>query len=135
MMVDKLDRLFEGHAAALKLASFRQQLLASNIANADTPHYKAMDIDFAAELKRVIDGGAAAGSLVTTHPRHLPGNSANPLGAQVRYRSDVQGNIDGNTVDMDRERAQFAENALRYEAIVRVLNTQIQHMKAALRTQ
>lgn len=133
--MDKLDHLFQGHAAALKLASFRQQLLASNIANADTPHYKAVDIDFAAELSRVMSGRAAPGTLATTHPRHLPAPGANPLGARVLYRSDVQGNIDGNTVDMDRERAQFMENALRYEAIVRVLNTEIQHMKAALRTQ
>lgn len=134
MSIAKLDHLFDSHTQALKLRSFRQQILASNIANADTPHYKAMDIDFAAEMRRAMAGGASAGTLRTTDPRHLSG-SGNPLGAQVLYRTDVQGNIDGNTVDMDRERAAFAENALRYEATLRVLSTEIQHLKAALRTQ
>lgn len=134
-MSGSIDHLFDSHTHALKLRSFRQQLLASNIANADTPHYKAVDIDFAAEMRRAIAGAAAAGILTTTHPRHLTGSGTNPFSAQILYRTDVQGNIDGNTVDMDRERAQFAENALRYEAILRVLNTEIQHLKAALRTQ
>jgi flagellar basal-body rod protein FlgB len=119
------------------LRSFRQQLLASNIANADTPSYKAVDFDFGSELKRIMAGGASGQGAIqpaTTHARHLTGNNANPFGAQVRYRTDVQGGIDGNTVNMDTERAQFAENALRYEASMKVLSTEIQHIKTALRT-
>ncbi len=134
-MANKLDHLFDSHSQALKLRSFRQQLLASNIANADTPNYKAVDFDFGAELKRMMAGGAGSVQPATTHARHLTGNNSNPFGAHVRYRTDVQGNIDGNTVNMDTERAQFAENALRYEASMKVLSTEIQHIKAALRSQ
>lgn len=134
-MVSKLDNLFDSHSQALKLRSFRQQLIASNIANADTPNYKAVDFNFGSELKRIMAGGPGNVQPTLTHPRHLSGSSANPFGAQVLYRTDVQGNIDGNTVNMDTERAQFAENALRYEAGLRVLNTEISHIKAALRSQ
>jgi len=130
-MIGKLEHAFDDFAVALKLRSYRQQLLASNIANADTPHYKAVDIDFGQALHQALAGSA----LRTTHPRHLTANNSGPFGVAVLYRTDVQGNIDGNTVDMDRERAQFAENALRYETLVRLLNVEIQHLKAALRTQ
>jgi flagellar basal-body rod protein FlgB len=130
-MIGKLEHAFDDFAVALKLRSYRQQLLASNIANADTPHYKAVDIDFGQALRQALAGSA----LRTTHPRHLTASNSGPFGVAVLYRTDVQGNIDGNTVDMDRERAQFAENALRYEALVRLLNVEIQHLKAALRTQ
>ncbi len=134
-MIGRLDQLFDTHSEALKLRAFRQQVLASNIANADTPNYKAVDIDFASEMKRIMAGGAGAVQPARTDPRHLSGSAGNPFGAHVMYRTDVQGNIDGNTVNMDMERAQFAENALRYEASLRVLNTEIQHIKSALRTQ
>lgn len=134
-MIGKLDHLFDTYGDALKLRAFRQQLLASNIANADTPNYKAVDVDFAAEMKRILSGAAGSVQATRTDPRHLAGMSANPFGAHVLYRVDVQGNIDGNTVNMDTERAQFAENALRYEAGLRVLNTEIQHIKNALKTQ
>jgi flagellar basal-body rod protein FlgB len=133
-MANTLDNLFDSHSAALKLRTFRQQLLASNIANADTPNYKAVDIDFGSELKRIMAGNGSVQPAVT-NPRHLSGSNANPFGAHVRYRVEAQGNIDGNTVNMDTERAQFTENALRYEAGLRVLNTEIQHIKAALRGQ
>ena len=134
-MATRLDNLFDSHSQALKLRSFRQQLLASNIANADTPNYKAVDIDFGSELKRIMAGNPGGVQPNTTHARHMAGNNANPFGAQVRYRTEVQGNIDGNTVNMDVERAQFTENALRYEAALKAFSTEIQHIKAALRSQ
>jgi flagellar basal-body rod protein FlgB len=133
-MIGRLDHLFDSHGEALKLRTFRQQLLASNIANADTPNYKAVDIDFASEMRRMMAGAAGSIQPTTTNPRHLAGGSGNPFGARLMYRTDVQGSIDGNTVNMDMERAQFAENALRYQASLNVLNTEIQHIKAALRT-
>ena len=134
-MATKLDNLFDSHTQALKLRTFRQQLLASNIANADTPNYKAVDIDFGKELKRIMAGGEGSVQPSMTNARHLAGKNSNPFGAQVLYRTDVQGNIDGNTVNMDVERAKFTENALRYEAALSALNSEIQHIKAALRTQ
>lgn len=133
-MIGKLDQLFDTHSEALKLRAFRQQVLASNIANADTPDYKAVDVDFASEMKRIMSGAAGNVQPARTDARHLSGSAGNPFSARVLYRTDVQGNIDGNTVNMDMERAQFAENALRYEASLRVLNTEIQNIKASLRT-
>jgi flagellar basal-body rod protein FlgB len=134
-MAGKLDNLLQSHTDALKLRTFRQQLLASNIANADTPNYKAVDINFGEELKRMMAGGGGGIEQARTDPRHLSGTTGNSLGATVMYRADVQPNIDGNTVNMDVERAQFAENALRYEAGIHALSAEIKEMLAAIRTQ
>ncbi len=133
-MLSKLDQYFDFNTQALKLRSYRQQLLASNIANADTPNYKAVDIDFARELKRV--SGKAPGDvrMATTNQRHLQATSGNPYNATIMYRNSVQPNIDGNTVNMDEERANFAENALRYETTTRMLNGQIKGLMAAIQS-
>lgn len=124
----KLDELFRFSQTALNVHSYRQQLIASNIANADTPGYQARDIDFAAVLK---DAQA------TQVKRELPplktgGPDATPFGTELLYRSVVQRSVDGNTVDLDVERAQFAENAVRYEAQVMFINSQIRSMLAAI---
>ena len=132
-MLSKLDQHFDFNAQALKLRSYRQQLLASNIANADTPNYKAVDIDFARELKRV--SGKQAGDLrmAATSKSHLQAASGNPYNAKIMYRNISQPNIDGNTVNMDEERAHFAENALRYEYTVGRLNGQIKSLMTAIK--
>ncbi|MDQ6620878.1 MAG: flagellar basal body rod protein FlgB [Pseudomonadota bacterium] len=102
---------------ALKLRSQRQEILAANIANADTPNYKAADIDFGQALAAATSTheGARAAALPTT-----------------LYRMPTQAALDGNTVEMDVERAQFADNTVRYEAALRVLNAQIKAMLVAL---
>lgn len=123
--MNKLDELFRFSQNALNLHAHRQQLIASNIANADTPGYKARDIDFAAALKN------AASAQGKAQVPALPGEKA-PLGAEVLYRSAVQRSIDGNTVDLDVERAQFADNAVRYEAQLMFINSRIRSMLAAL---
>ena len=137
-MIGKLDDYLRFNEAALSLRSQRQQILASNIANADTPNYKARDIDFASALHGVMARTAPpAGVLAATAPAHIAGagsNAANmlPDGTQVQYRAVVQGAVDGNTVDMDVERNQFADNAIRYEAGIAMINHQIRGMMAAL---
>lgn len=123
--MNKLDELFRFSQNALNLHAHRQQLIASNIANADTPGYKARDVDFAAALKT-----AEAGQGKLPLPA-APGEKG-PLGAEVLYRSAVQRSIDGNTVDLDVERAQFADNAVRYEAQLMFINSRIRSMLAAL---
>lgn len=131
-MVDSLDKLFQFHQNALNVRAFRQQLLAANIANADTPGYKARDIDFAAALRAATAGQPVpAGSLRVTSDKHLPGASGDEPAA-VLYRSVRQPSIDGNTVDMDMERNRFAENAVHYEANLAVLTNEIKLMLAAL---
>lgn len=118
-MINKLGDAMRFQQTALNLLGARQELLASNIANADTPNYKAKDIDFASALKNAMAGKAEPLPVVKTVPMHLEGyTGASILGSPVMYRKPVQPSADGNTVDMDVERAQFAENALRYEVSV-----------------
>ena len=136
-MIGKLDEYLRFHETALSLRAQRQELLASNIANADTPNYKARDIDFANALQGALARSAAPGTqLATTAGGHIPrgtpdGNSL-PDGTQIQYRGVVQGSVDGNTVDMDVERNQFADNGLRYEAGITLINSQIKAMLAAI---
>ena len=127
--LESLDNLLRFHHNALNMRAFRQQLLASNIANADTPGYKARDIDFAAALSDASAGTAL--SLQTSNARHL-GATTNSDPATVLYRSAQQPSIDGNTVDMDVERNRFAENAVHYDANLTFLGSKIKTMLAAI---
>jgi flagellar basal-body rod protein FlgB len=136
-MIGKLDDYMRFNETALSLRSKRQELLASNIANADTPHYKARDIDFTAALQSALaQSTPPAGVLNATAAGHInnAAKSADMLadGTPVQYRAPVQGSVDGNTVDMDVERNQFADNALRYEAAITMINSQIKGMLAAI---
>lgn len=128
-MTDPLDKLFQFHQDALNVRGLRQQLLASNIANADTPGYKARDIDFAAALRDAAEGRGAA--LRTSHDKHLGAIAQTAPGALL-YRSVQQPSVDGNTVDMDVERNRFAENAVHIDANLTFINAQIKLMLAAL---
>ncbi|MCP3023543.1 flagellar basal body rod protein FlgB [Cupriavidus basilensis] len=102
------------HELALRLRTRRLELLAANIANADTPNYKARDIDFGAELERAMASGNAFAGMTTTSPRHLEARPSAPEEALL-YRVPMQSSIDGNTVEMDVERVAFAENAVRMQ--------------------
>ncbi|MFZ6744394.1 flagellar basal body rod protein FlgB [Undibacterium sp. JH2W] len=132
-MVGKLDEFFRFHEAALSVRGQRQQLLASNIANADTPNYKAKDIDFSSALSNALGQNLnqSPTALNKTASQHMdtPGTVA---GVAAQYRPTVQGSVDGNTVDMDVERNQFTDNALRYEASLTLINMQIKGMLAAI---
>ncbi|SNS60918.1 flagellar basal-body rod protein FlgB [Noviherbaspirillum humi] len=136
-MIGKLDEALRFHETALSLRAQRQQLLASNIANADTPNYKARDVDFNAALGQALaraPGTAGPAQLARTQASHIPAGSATATsgGADVQYRTGQQNNIDGNSVDMDVERNQFADNALRYEASVTLIGAQIKNLLAAI---
>lgn len=132
-MVNKLDDLTRFQQTALSLRGARQELLASNIANADTPNYKARDIDFASALQNALAGTSTELPVVKTSSQHLEGNAGSSImGSTVMYRKPVQPSADGNTVDMDVERAQFTDNALRYEASVRFVSEQMKAMLTAL---
>ena len=139
-MLGKLDDYMRFNEAALSLRSQRQTVLASNIANADTPNYKARDVDFGGALKAAMDkaGPSAGATLKTTASKHYPNPPQNGTtmadGTPLLYRGVVQGAVDGNTVDMDVERNQFADNALRYEAGVTMINAQIKSMMAAIQS-
>lgn len=133
-MIDKLTQALDFNGQALQLRAKRQELLASNIANADTPNYKAADFDFAAALKAATEPGPGAkdGALRVSDANHLGAKSVGNLATPLLYRSAVQPSIDGNTVDMDTERTQFTDNAVRYEAAMRFLNGQIKTILSAI---
>jgi flagellar basal-body rod protein FlgB len=136
-MIGKLDDYLRFNETALSLRSQRQEILASNMANADTPNYKARDIDFSSALSGALQKAAQPqGALATTKPAHFPTGAADgkalPDGTPVLYRTVTQGAVDGNTVDMDTERTQFADNGLRYEAGITMINQQIHAMMNAI---
>lgn len=135
-MIDKLSDALSFQQEALNLRHQRQQVLASNIANADTPNYKARDFDFSSELSRVMRdgrGGSDGLALARTSERHIDASSAASAGAPgLKYRVPDQPSLDGNTVDMDRERAQFVDNSVRYQATLTMLNSRIQGLKSAM---
>jgi flagellar basal-body rod protein FlgB len=136
-MIGKLDDYLRFNEAALSLRSQRQQVLASNIANADTPNYKARDFDFASALQATMARSTPpAGVLNATDPAHIGGTAQSgdlmADGTPLLYRTPAQGSVDGNTVDMDVERNQFADNSLRYEAGITMLNMQIRGILAAI---
>lgn len=131
-MVNSLDATLRFQEQALKLGSQRQQLIASNIANADTPRYKAVDINFAEALMQAQSGNPKAVVLQTSAPGHIAPSEANTVLAQTTYRTPSQPAQDANTVEMDVERAQFAENTVRYEAAFRFLNQQIKTLLSAI---
>jgi flagellar basal-body rod protein FlgB len=122
-MTSRIDEMFQFQQVALNLRAARQELIASNIANADTPNYKAKDINFVNALRGALAGTTEKLPMTVSAPDHLRGNAGETvMGAPVQYRVPVQPSADGNTVDMDVERAQFADNALRYEASVRFIS-------------
>lgn len=130
--MNKIDQNFAFQHQALNLRAHRQEVLASNIANADTPHYKARDFDFASALADARAGRSEAGlAMSTTSARHI--NAAADAGpVALRYRNEYQSAVDGNTVDMEVERSAFAENAMRYEASITFITGKFRTLNSAM---
>jgi flagellar basal-body rod protein FlgB len=134
-MINRLTDSLNFQTEALVLRSERQRLIASNIANADTPGYVARDMDFATALREATGQIPTAGQLTVTTAGHLQP----PAGARgepgLRYATPSQTNLDRNTVDMDRERASFADNSVKYEATLRFINGSVRTMLDAIKGQ
>lgn len=137
-MIDRIGEHFRFHQQALALRTQRQEVLSSNIANADTPNYKARDFDFRAAMEGALDDRMRLPdtSLSLTSARHIPGKavSPDPVG-ELLYRQPLQPSLDGNTVDMDVERTQFADNTMRYQAGLSVLSGRIRSLMSVLQQQ
>ena len=129
-MINRLSDTLDFQARALQLRSDRQRLLASNIANADTPGYLARDMDFAGALRQATAGAGSV--LAGLRVPRLGGEGMSE--AELRYAAPSQNNLDGNSVDMDRERAAFAENSLKYEATLRFINGHVRTMMDAMKS-
>lgn len=118
-LLSRLDNDLAFVQNALMLRARRQGILAANLANADTPNYKARDLDFASALKGAVGAVGGALPLARTSPRHLMATGSAAAGAAwLKYRAAVQPSLDGNTVDPNVERAHFAENALHYQFLL-----------------
>ena len=120
------------HDKALVVRSHRAELLASSIANSDTPGFKAKDIDFRAALEKAQAGQQTDNSLKVTHSNHIQSSSA-PLGMETLYRVPNQASLDGNTVDTQMEKSAFAENAMRYEASLTFLTGKFKGLLTAIK--
>jgi flagellar basal-body rod protein FlgB len=134
-MLNRLTDSLDFQAQALSLRSERQRLIASNIANADTPGYVARDINFAQALREATGSGAPAGLMRTSQPGHMGGGGGGAGGrttSTLNFAAPSQTNLDRNTVDMDRERASFADNSVKYEATLRFINGNVRTTLSAI---
>lgn len=125
-----LDKTFSLPAAALQLRAQRTKLLAENLANSDTPGFKARDVDFQSAMRQA-QGQQAL--LRTTQVNHIQPAGSAPLDPAVLYRQPFAPTLDGNTVETQAEQAAFAENTVNYQATLTVLGARIQGLLGALR--
>lgn len=116
------------HDDALALRSKRNNILASNIANAATPHFKARDIDFEAALAKAMPSGP----ITTTSSNHITG-SGNALVSSLEYRASINPSLDGNTVELSVEQMEFSENVVRYQTSLTFLNRKISGLMSAIK--
>ncbi len=126
--MNKIGSYLNFHAQALALRSRRNEVLASNIANAATPNFKARDLDFDAEIRHHI----GAGPLRATDDRHLP-SMVNPVRDRMLFRDPINPSMDGNTVEMAVEQMEFSENVIRYQTTLSFLNKRINGLMSAIR--
>ena len=140
-MIPRLTDSLAFHSQALVLRSERQRLIAGNIANADTPGFKARDFDFAATLRQAqgdaangAANGAATGAATGDSIARGVMASAGKVAPVLRYVQPTQTNLDSNTVDMDRERGAFMDNALKYDATLRFINASVRTTLDAMKS-
>ena len=131
----RVNQALEFQTAALGLRAQRQEVLAGNIANADTPNYKARDFDFSSALKDAVAGRMVGDlALAKTSAQHQQGTTGN-ASARLQYSQPTQLSADGNTVDMDVERAKFAENAIHYQAGLTFIGGHFKKLMSAIQGQ
>ncbi len=126
------ERAFSIHDDALLLRGQRTSILASNIANADTPNYKARDIDFGAMLRSASQQQDGRVVLANTHRDHIAPQS-NAMQPALMYRNPLHPSLDGNTVDSHVEQAEFSENALMFQTSFSFLNSKVTGLMKALK--
>jgi flagellar basal-body rod protein FlgB len=129
-MLPRLTAALDFHSQALVLRAERQRVIAGNIANAETPGYQARDFDFASELRAATGESRSGEGIARDVMNRSAGGGVQPT---LRYAVPGQTNLDSNSVDMDRERAAFADNALKYEATLRFINGNVRTMLDAMK--
>jgi flagellar basal-body rod protein FlgB len=133
-MLNKISSQLDFFQRSLNLRAAKAEVIASNIANADTPGYKAVDFDFGKTLKSQTEAQQSHGvALAQTDGRHLAASGSHATEGGLQYRSAVQRSLDGNTVDMDVERSAFTDNALKYQSTLTFLNKRISGLMEAIK--
>jgi flagellar basal-body rod protein FlgB len=129
------EKAFSIHDDAMIMRARRSSILASNIANADTPNYKARDIDFKAMMRSMEQSQPGDHlKLASTHRNHLStSNSTTNFNSAIQYRNPLHASLDGNTVDSHVEQAKFTENALQFQTSFTFLNSKINGIMNALK--
>jgi flagellar basal-body rod protein FlgB len=125
--VSGFDQLFGVHERALQYRAARAEVLADNLANADTPNFKARDLEFADLF------AASRRDLAATAPGHITGSNDTSAGGELVYREPLQPSLDQNSVDTQAEHARFLQNSIQYEASLRFLQGRINSLLIALR--
>ena len=126
--MDTIKDQLSFYSSALQLRGKRNNILASNIANAATPNYKARDISFEDEIRKFDRNGP----VITSHANHIVQNSGKSIN-EASYREPLITSLDGNTVELAVEQMQFAENSMRYSTTVNFLNGKINKIMSAIR--
>ena len=126
--MDSIKKQLTFFGSALNIRNRRNDIIASNIANSATPNYKARDINFLDEFKKVTN----TGDIKITHTNHIPTKNYN-ISGKAFYRDPVIASLDGNTVELSVEQMQFAENTMRYQTTLKFLNGKITKMLSAIR--
>ncbi|WP_182285474.1 flagellar basal body rod protein FlgB [Comamonas testosteroni] len=137
-MLNKMTERLDFQSEALLLRAERQRAIASNIANADTPGYVARDFNFREALMAATSGPKPLTQVSAATAGHIPLQaqmSDEALKAKLGYSVNSQPSLDNNTVDLDRERANFVDNSVRYEATLRFINGQAKTMLSAIQGQ
>lgn len=127
------DKALGIHEKALSFRAQRAEVLANNIANADTPNYKARDLDFSEVLAAQSAGSQKGATPQRSNERHIPLDTVSLSTAGLNYRAVSQASIDQNTVDMQVEQASYAENAVQFQASFTLLNNKFKGLMSALR--
>jgi flagellar basal-body rod protein FlgB len=117
---------------ALDLRTQRHQVLASNIANADTPNYKARDFEFKSAMANATAANASNGGMAITARGHQKGSSSLSGAGALQFRTESQSAADGNTVDMDVERSAITDNALQYQILTQLISNKFQGLRTAM---
>ena len=126
--MDSIKKQLTFFGSALNIRNKRNDIIASNIANAATPNYKARDINFLDEFKKVTN----TGEIKTTHSNHIPTKNYN-ISGKAFYRDPIIASLDGNTVELSVEQMQFAENTMKYQTTLKFLNGKITKILSAIR--
>ncbi|MDE2368415.1 MAG: flagellar basal body rod protein FlgB [Burkholderiales bacterium] len=132
-MIPGLNDGLDFQSQALVLRAQRQRLIASNIANADTPGYQARDFDFATALRNATGSGGVGSGIGADIASGGSGSGGTPS-PELQYAVPSQTNLDGNTVDLDRERASFVDNSVKYESTLRFINNAIKNTMDAMKS-